>query len=341
MSLLHLPASAEEARPAEILDYLVAHGLATPDEAPPALERAGPSNMNCVWRARLSGGRSLILKQARPWVEKYPTIAAPAARAEAEARFYALAAQKPALAACLPRLLHHDAAAHLLVLADLAPVESWETLYAGATLAEDALGSLAAWLAALHDLAAPVADRVRWANREMRALNHAHIYDLPLSSAGPFDSMLESITPGLAAQAARLRADAVYVAAVRALGVAYLAHDHPDAALLHGDLFPGSLLRDPDGVLYVIDPEFCHVGDPAFDVGVFAAHLYLAGQSASVVERWFELAAPASERRARARRHAGVEIMRRLIGVAQLPLRADLETKARLLARSRELVLAE
>lgn len=41
-----------------------------------------------------------------------------------------------------------------------------------------------------------------------------------------------------------------------------------------------------------------------------------------------------------ARQFAGVEIMRRLIGVAQLPLVADLNQKEELLNLSRDLVLA-
>ena len=37
--------------------------------------------------------------------------------------------------------------------------------------------------------------------------------------------------------------------------------------------------------------------------------------------------------------YAGVEIMRRLIGVAQLPIRSGIETKRTLLERSRRLLL--
>ena len=65
-------------------------------------ERAGEGNMNCVIRVKLPA-RSLILKQARPWVEKYPSIAAPIERASAEARFYRFAAQDADVAAMMPR----------------------------------------------------------------------------------------------------------------------------------------------------------------------------------------------------------------------------------------------
>lgn len=340
--LLLPPADSPQATP-ELVRHLAAHGLIDA-ERPLALEPAGESNMNLVWRARQAGRPSLILKQSRPYVAKYPSIPAPIDRAEAEARFYHLVGNVPALAARLPRLLHHDPAHHLLVFEDLAPAAGCETLYAGDTLTQKELEQLANWLAALHALrpvdpgAAPDGG---FANREMRALNHAHVFDLPLRPEGPFDALLEGLTPGLAAEASSLRVDPAYVAAVRRLGAGYLG-DHPDPRLIHGDFFPGSLLRQPAGGLRVIDPEFAFFGDPAFDLGVFAAHLVLSGQTSTLVESWFDLTITTAdaETRARARALAGVEIMRRLIGVAQLPLTLPLEAKAALLALSREWVLA-
>ena len=44
------------------------------------IARAGDGNMNCTLRASL-GGRTLILKQSRPYVAKYPSIPAPLDRA--------------------------------------------------------------------------------------------------------------------------------------------------------------------------------------------------------------------------------------------------------------------
>ena len=50
---------------------------------------AGDGNMNTVKRAQLSNGTSLLLKQAFPFVKKYPSIPAPADRLQQEAFFYA------------------------------------------------------------------------------------------------------------------------------------------------------------------------------------------------------------------------------------------------------------
>lgn len=331
-----LPLLADEAGLATVRAFLVHRRLAQPDE-PLALERPGASNMNCVWRARLPG-RSLILKQARPWVEKYPTIAAPVERTEAEARFYHLASRDPALAARLPAVIDHDATAHVLVLADLAPATSLETGYAGTTrLTRPELDDLAATIGRLHRLALPPADAAGLRNHAMRTLNHAHLFDLPLRADGPFDALLDSVTPGLAGLSRGLRADADYVARVSALGRRYLDHDHPH--LIHGDLFLGSLLRAPGGEIMLIDPEFSFGGEPEFDLGVFYAHLILSGHDDATLARWLAQTVGAAGRDATFTRHyAGVEIMRRLIGVAQLPLALPLPAKAALLARSRELV---
>ena len=61
--------------------------LLAPDETIERSERAGDGNMNLVLRV-VTNRRSLIVKQSRPWVEKYPQIAAPAERIAAEIRFY-------------------------------------------------------------------------------------------------------------------------------------------------------------------------------------------------------------------------------------------------------------
>ena len=101
----------------------------------------------------------------------------------------------------------------------------------------------------------------------------------------------------------------------------------------------GSLLRAPGGEIMLIDPEFSFGGEPAFDLGVFSAHLILSGHDDAFLARWLAQTVGAAGRDATLARHyAGVEIMRRLIGVAQLPLALPLSAKAALLARSRELV---
>lgn len=331
-----LPVEASEATNGALKAYLVRRGLATASETL-WLERAGESNMNCVWRAHLPG-RSIILKQARPWVEKFPSIAAPVERAEAEARFYSLTGHDPVVAARMPRLIHHDPDAHLLVLTDLAPVVSLQACYTGEHCLDVArIDDLARWLDRLHRLEIPAADAEAFRNRSMRVLNHAHIFDLPLHREGPFDGLLDKITPGLSIVARELRADTACVTQIAALGRRFLNLDQP--SLVHGDFFLGSMLLTPNGEVRIIDPEFSFGGDPEFDLGIFYAHLILSGQDPDLGDRWLEQTMRAGDRNlALVRRYAGVEIIRRLIGVAQLPLELALAAKRELLERGRKLV---
>ena len=144
---------------------------------------------------------------------------------------------------------------------------------------------------------------------------------------------LDEITPGLQPIADELERDGPSRPDVAALGSRYLEDGD---TLVHGDYFPGSWVRAPGGVA-VIDPEFCFLGGGEHDLGVMMAHLIMAGDTADVLER---VTAEGRANPGLARQFAGVEIMRRLIGVAQLPLTASLERKRELLGRAKQLVLA-
>ena len=322
-------------------DFLTTRDCLPKDVVLMAAGKAGEGNMNCTVRVRTSAG-SFILKQSRPWLEKYPQIAAPFDRTLVEARFYRLVASSPAVAEKMPRLLWSNDEARLIALEDLGEASDFFPLYAREiTISDQVLDELTAYLAALHALApATTAARDELANFEMRALNHEHIFALPLRTDNGLDLDAYTGTPGLTAAAAALRENAAYVGEVTTLGERYRTGS--GSSLLHGDFFPGSFLRTEVGIR-IIDPEFCFCGDAEFDVGVFAAHLLLAGEPLSRAQRVlssYQNAVTTEFSAALACRYAGVEIMRRLIGVAQIPtLRADLARKTALLTLSRRLVL--
>jgi 5-methylthioribose kinase len=132
-----------------------------------------------------------------------------------------------------------------------------------------------------------------------------------------------------------MAADRLYVDAVTALGRRYLADGD---TLVHGDYFPGSWLRSADGVR-IIDPEFCFLGDGEFDYGILVAHLMLASCDAAAIA-FVKSAIDARRLDAElVAGYAGVEIMRRLIGVAQLPIAFGIDRKRALLSLSRRLVV--
>jgi 5-methylthioribose kinase len=88
----------------------------------------------------------------------------------------------------------------------------------------------------------------------------------------------------------------------------------------------------------VIDPEFGFGGPREFDLGVMLAHLLISGltgarASLDSYAHWRDLD------EGLVRGFAGVEILRRLLGVAQLPITFDLECKKSLVEEAVHLVL--
>ncbi|WP_428389262.1 phosphotransferase [Mucisphaera sp.] len=302
-----------------------------------SVEKAGEGNMNLTLRVTTDND-SVILKQSRPWVEKYPQIEAPWDRALAEQRFYTTAAHIPGVHQRMPDLLAADAEARILVLEDIPEATDLTDVYHGIPIDDDELRQLGTFAASLH-AQDPPSDTDAFANREMRRLNHQHIFIIPLQP-GAVAGMgldLDALEPGLAAAAALTQADDKLLDIALRTGDRYLA-DGP--RLVHGDYFPGSFLRTPDRGIFVIDPEFGFLGDPSFDLAVFVAHLALASQPQYTAEVFLDayLAtdnAPEVDPILLAR-YAACETIRRIIGVAQLPLptpshgsRADLLLAAR------------
>lgn len=315
--------------------YLRQRGWLSETQRIRAISRAGEGNMNLVLRIALDSGETFILKQSRPWAEKYPSVEAPAERVNIEAEYYRRTAVMPLLAAHSPRLLQADADSHILMLEDLGEGSDLSGLYrANAVLDQATLLALMDYLVALHRRFRRPACGFVIENHAMRALNAEHIFRLPFAADSGFD--LDAITPGLAAVAAGCREDAPLLARIAALERRYLATGD---TLLHGDFFPGSVLRTASGIR-VIDPEFCFFGDAEFDVGVLLAHLTLAAQSPALVEQGLAHYLAGVDGAFtfsvdRCWHYAGIEMLRRLLGLAQLPLTLDLAAKQTLIETAR------
>ena len=320
--------------PNEITAFLRDHAFFSPDEQVVTLAKAGEGNMNVVLRVTTSR-RTFILKQARPWVAKYPQLPAPEDRAQVEAAFYDAVASNPTVTQAMPQLLAHIPEAHLLLFEDLGQLDDATALYVDDASDLPALPMLCQWLSALHNSSYEDASQAVLTNKAMRELNHEHLFRYPLVPDNGLD--LDAITPGLQAEADRLKQNTAYVDAITNLGERYLSD--AGGTLLHGDYYPGSWLVGADHV-FVIDPEFCFLGPAEYDVGVLAAHLAFAKRPLQMIRALFgHYDAPAHFDPALALQFAGMEWMRRLIGVAQLPIQMNLEEKAALLQHSEQFVL--
>lgn len=319
---MHLDAQ----QPEVLQDYLRRRGWLDTNEKITSLEKPGEGNMNYTLRV-ITPDRTLIVKQSRGYVEKYPTIAAPADRAVIEGRFYRKVESVPALASYMPRLLDMDADNNLLVLKDLGTTRDYTFLYQpGRQLDETDARLLATYLSHLHVHFATQSPDPAFANRAMRMLNYEHIFNYPFLEDNGFS--LDTVQPGLQELALPYKRDAALKKTVGQLGERYLA-DGP--TLLHGDYYPGSWLQTASGAK-VIDPEFCFYGPVEFDLGVMMAHLLMAEQPPTVldaVQKNYDK--PADFDETLRQQFTGVEVMRRLIGLAQLPLSLTLDQKRDLL----------
>ena len=309
-----------------IQDYLASHNFLNENEIVLRVEIPGEGNMNFTLRV-ISNERSFILKQSRAYVEKYPQVAAPADRCMREAEFYALVAPIIALSSRTPEIWHVDKENHVLIMDDLGQSSDYSFLYqSDAGIEDNDLKDIMEFAAILHTSVTKDSSPYLISNKEMRKLNHEHIYIYPFLSDSGFN--LDEVCVGLSEVALKYQKDMVLKAVVHELGKQYLADGE---TLLHGDYFLGSWLKSKDGIK-IIDPEFCYFGVPEFEIGVTVAHLIFARQSEAVIARalkYYTAISPLNLEQVM--RHAGVEIMRRIMGLAQLPLKLDLQQRSNLL----------
>lgn len=318
--------------------YLASQQWLEPGEKVRGCDRAGEGNMNLTLRVR-TDRRRFIVKQARPWVEKYNDIPAPWDRSHSEIGFYQKIQAIREVASRMPRLLGCDREARVMLLEDLPAARDLSDVYDPSLREAQAPSAaeraeLALYLRHLHCDSEAEADPAL-ANRAMRELNHAHMFEIPMDDPPPVD--LDALEPGLADATALLRGDAAYRSALGETGARYLS-EADGRCLVHGDYFPGSWLRTDLG-LRIIDPEFGFFGDPELDLGFAVAHFALAGLPPDSARHLLESYSKGREAVTTdvgwIARYAAVEVMRRLVGVAQLAIPASRGFRKDLLERSR------
>ncbi|MCA1762837.1 MAG: phosphotransferase [Flavobacteriales bacterium] len=298
-------------------------------------EIPGDGNMNFTLRL-ITDQRTVIIKQSRDHIEKYPAVPAPTDRALREAEFYELIATCRSLRQKMPKLLGVDRKNHVLLLEDLGDESDYSSLYReGEQIATKEIKELANFLSTLHLNFHRETSPNRIRNTAMRKLNHQHIFILPYQKENGFD--LDSVLPGLSDASMDVKTDSKISTSIKELGEIYLRDgDH----LLHGDFFPGSWLNTKGGIR-IIDPEFCFFGPAEFETGVTLAHLKMADQTHAIQKQWVEMYMKhAPLEKELCEKFAAVEVIRRLIGLAQLPLDINLEKRIELLENAREILAA-
>ncbi|GAA5030196.1 hypothetical protein GCM10011506_19120 [Marivirga lumbricoides] len=314
----------------EIIEkYLTEISFLSSDEKVQNVEKPGEGNMNFTLRV-ITNSRTFILKQSRDYVEKYPQVAAPGQRVLREAEFYQIVKNNEGLNSKTPDILKVDEENHIMLMEDLGESSDYTFLYKeGKVISESELKEIIYFMADLHTSFTIENVQEPIHNKDMRALNHEHIFKFPYEENNGIN--LEDILPGLATVGRKVKLDAELKAAVSELGDKYLADGKH---LLHGDYFPGSWLKTTSG-LKIIDPEFCYFGIPEFEIGVCLAHLYMAEQPHNFIKMAMDLykeKAPFDD--IVMMKYMSVEILRRILGLAQLPLSLSLQKREALVERA-------
>jgi len=320
--------------PDELAHYLIQKKWISANEIILSLTKPGEGNMNYVLRVTTDLG-TFIMKQSRAYVEKYPQIAAPENRVVTEATFYKKIASEETIQKRMPKLLGLDTENNVLLLEDLGKANDYSVLYnLNSELHKDEIKILVSYLNELHRRFEKVQLDDELANLELRKLNYEHIFNYPFLEENGFD--LNTIQAGLQELALPFKKDAILKKKVELLGFLYLSKGK---YLLHGDYYPGSWLKTEDGIK-IIDPEFCFYGLREFDLGVLIAHLYLSKQKQNIIDSVVAYYDSHTELNASIlNQFTGVEIMRRLIGLAQLPLKMKLEDKNELMQLAHNLII--
>ncbi len=292
-----------------------------------SVEKPGEGNMNLVLRLTLSNDKSFIIKQARPWVEKYPELEATTERIGVEHRFYQEQSNYDVISAYSPRILGYDDENCVLLLEDLGESSDFSFVYQKDKRFEK--HHLDAAINYLHHLSLIKPSRDYPSNLALRKLNHQHIFQLPFVENKGFN--LDDVQPGLQALSQPCTSDEILVQKVTALGEIYLGKG---SHLLHGDFYPGSILNTDAG-LRVIDPEFSFVGPLEWDLSIFVAHLYLSQTDLNTIHDTIaQFRSMPHFDNEQFTGFVGTEIIRRLIGLAQLPLNLSLDEKEALINNS-------
>src|SRR6187431_2252889 len=149
------------------------------------LEKPGEGNMNFLVRVRTESG-TIIIKQSRPWVEKYPQIEAPVERIFVEATFYETLKQDHFFDRFVPALIGFDAKNFLLAMEDLGEGTDFTFLYnKGGSLSTSEQRSLIEFISHLHNSALTTNSYPD--NADLKKLNHTHIFEYPYLRSNGFD----------------------------------------------------------------------------------------------------------------------------------------------------------
>ena len=140
-------------------------------------------NMNLTLRATDEKGNSLIIKQGRGYVEKYPSIEAPIGRTSIEANYYELLKGNRFLEGMSPNLISVCHKNQVLLMDDLGNGRDGIEFYSGKLkLLPEHIDASIGYLKELHSVRKECDRPMN--NLSMLELNSFHMFDFPFSEDG-------------------------------------------------------------------------------------------------------------------------------------------------------------
>lgn len=312
----------------QLADFLSQEGILDAGENIQKIEKPGEGNMNVVIRL-ITNKRSFIAKQSRPFVQKYQDIPAPIDRISVEHTFYETV-KDSGITEHLPQPIGFIPEYHMLFLEDLGQAEDMSFIYGEGKISDNHLEQLVGIAKGMHQSEVKLHYPE---NLELRQLNYQHIFVLPFMKDNGFS--LDDVQEGLQSISLPLKKNNTLKERVHALGELYLSTK--GGYLLHGDYYPGSWMAK-DKHVFILDPEFSFLGLKEFDLGVMIAHLFMATGDVNYVDKVIQLYNASLDHKI-VKAFAGVEVIRRLIGLAQLPLNRSLKEKQYLLSKAKAWVI--
>jgi 5-methylthioribose kinase len=319
----------------------------------------GDGNLNRVFRVEAEHG-SVVVKQALPYL-KVAGGDWPLTRDRAKIERWALDEHGRLVRGMVPEVVHFDEDLSAIVLEDLREFRSWRDLLVSATPTPGVAAQIGRYCASVllgtshvvQSSAERKALRSRFGYSELCLVTEELVFTAPYT-----DAASNRFDPEIEPEAVALREDGALKAAVAELRYAFRTRDE---ALIHGDLHSGSVMVGPT-VARVIDLEFAFFGPIGFDLGLLTANLALSAiahgargdrQFAHEVagyarefwdafvdecrlmwqptEPWFHRFM--SGVLVDAARFAGLEMIRRVVGLAHVADIDSLEQPARLIAQ--------
>lgn len=243
------------------------------DGEAPLAEEIGDGNLNRVFR--VSGATSsVIVKQAVPYL-KVAGTSWPLTRHRARIESDACAEHSKLAPGFLPDVLAFDENLSAIIFEDLRGYSTWRELLIASRhqpeVAERAAGYSAAVLLGTSHLT--LESRARKEMRHRFSYSELCLVTEELVFTAPYtDAPSNRYDPEIADDARALSSDRSLRTAVAELRFAFQTRDE---ALIHGDLHTGSILVGPQDA-QVIDLEFAFFGPFGFDPGLLLANLALA-----------------------------------------------------------------